>query len=319
VRAGAGRYDPAPMRISLKLAALGAFFVLSAAVVAGCGSSSDSVGSKSVVSMAGNQISTKAYKHWTYVAAKGEAEQEAEEGETGAPVIAPTDPPKFTGCIKQVRQQLPSLAKTSDTKIRSECKQLFGQLNQEVIGFLVESYWYQADAHKLGITVTNKQANAAYLKEKKAEFPTAAEYTAYLTEGGLTDADVRYEIRVNTVYAKLLKRYMKKVTTADISAYYKQHKSTLKESLTKATKTIKSTLTQANETAAENQVTALSKKNWAKKTQCAADFAVATYCGNYKAPKNAATTTSTSATPSATPTSTSATSSATPTTTTSSK
>jgi hypothetical protein len=288
------------MRISRKFAALGAFFVLAAAILAGCGSSgsSNTVGKTSVAVVAGNQISVKSYKHWMYVAAKGQAAQEAEQGETGAPVIAPNDPPKFASCIKQVRVQVPTLAKTSDAKIKTDCGELFSQLNPEVIGFLVAADWYQADAHKLGVTVTDKQVNAAYAKEKKAEFPTAAEYKAYLSEGGLTDADVRYEVRVNTVYVKLLKRYAKKVTQADISAYYKKHASTFKtETLSKASKTIQAELEQTAETAAEPKVTALSKKYWGKRTLCAKQYTTATYCANYKAPKkSAATSTSAAAT-----------------------
>jgi hypothetical protein len=288
------------MRISRKFAALGAFFVLAAAIVAGCGSSSSSsntVGKKSVAVVAGNQISVKSYKHWMYVAAKGEAAEEAEQGETGAPVIAPSDPPKFASCIKQVRVQVPTLAKTGDAKIKTDCGELFTQLNPEVIGFLVAAYWYQADAHRLGINVTDKQVNAAYTKEKKAEFPTAAEYKAYLSEGGLTDADVRYEIRVNTIYERLLKRYAKPVTQADISAYYKKHASTFKkETLAKASKAIKAQLVQAANTAAEPQVTKLSKKYWGKKTLCAKAYTTATYCANYKAPKKSATTSTAAAT-----------------------
>jgi hypothetical protein len=246
--------------------------------------------------MAGNQISIKSYKHWMYVAAKGEAAQEAQEGVTGAPVIAPSDPPKFASCIKQVRVQVPALAKTSDAKIKSDCGELFTQLNPEVIGFLVSADWYQADAHKLGVTVTDKQVNAAYTKEKKAEFSNAAEYKAYLSEGGLTDADVRYEVRVNTIYAALLKRYAKKVTPADISAYYKKNTSTLKgESLTKATPAIKAQLEQTAEKAVEPKVTALSKKYWGKRTLCAKQFTTATYCANYTAPKKSATTSTSAA------------------------
>jgi foldase protein PrsA len=372
------------MRISRKLAALGAFFVLAAAVVAGCGSS---VGGNSVASMDGNKISVRAYKHWMFVAAKGNATEEE-----GSPVIAPSDPPNFTSCISQVRKQLPELAKTSTKEVKADCSQLFTQLNSEVMSFLIESYWYQADAHKLGITLTDKQMTKAYDAAKKAQFPTAKQYTAFLTESGQTDADIRFRVRVNTLYERLVKRYTKKVTTADIASYYKAHESefgtpetrnirivltktqgnaqsaltALKsgaswdtvakkystdasskdngglltgieegqeehalnavafsaplnklegpvhgtfgwyvvqvvkitpathESQAKSTKLIKQELKQQNETAAENQVTKLSKKDWGKQTTCAKLYQTATYCANYKAPPKT--------TPAATPT-----------------
>src|SRR5579875_680231 len=107
------------MRTLKVILALGAFFVLAAAV-SGCGSS---VSGNDVASVAGNPITLQAYKHWMYVAAKGQAAEQP-----GAPVIVPTDPPKFAGCIKQVRQQIPTLAKTSDTQLKSDCGQLFTAL-----------------------------------------------------------------------------------------------------------------------------------------------------------------------------------------------
>jgi foldase protein PrsA len=378
------------MRISRKLAALGAFFVLAAAIVAGCGSS-NSVSGTTVASMAGNKISIQAYKHWMYVAAKGNS-----QSEQGTPVIVPSDPPKFASCIKQVRLQLPQLASTKDPALTKDCAQLFAQLNPEVMGFLVESYWYQADAYKAGIRLSAKQINAAYEKARKAQFPTSTDYKTFLTTSGQTDADIRFRVRVNTLYAKLLKRYTTKVTPAAIAAYYKKNASSFgtpetrdvhivltktkaaadqalsalksgqswdvvakkystdtsskdtgglltgiekgqeehaldtvafsspvnklegpvhgtfgwydvevakitpatHESQAKANKLIKQELTQKNQQAAENQVTKLSKREWGKKTTCAAAFAAATYCANYKAPK----TTPTSATPTPTPT-----------------
>jgi parvulin-like peptidyl-prolyl isomerase len=285
------------MRISRKLAALGAFFVLAAATVAGCGSS-NSVGGNSVAVVAGNQISLKSYKHWSYVAAKGNAAQEAQQGES-VPVVVASDPPNFKSCIQQARAQVPQLKTTSAKELKSDCGQLFSQSNSQVMGLLVESAWYQADAHKLGITVTQKQIDAAYAKTKKQNFPTKQEYTAYLSETGMTDADFRFETRVNAIYQKLAKRYTKKVTPAAISSFYKAHPSDFgkHESLKKATPAIKSELTSENEQAVETKVTKLSEKNWGKQTICAKQFVTATYCGNYKAPKTTATTPPTTSTP----------------------
>src|SRR5881398_1414711 len=97
-------------RIRIALA-LGAFFVLATAL-AGCGGG---VGSDQVAVMAGNPISTQAFNHWMYVAAKSQAAQSP-----GQPVIVPTDPPQFTKCIANVRQAVPSLAKQSDKTLRGD-------------------------------------------------------------------------------------------------------------------------------------------------------------------------------------------------------
>ena len=113
------------MQIERIFRALGALFVaaIAASVVAGCGSG---VPSDAVASVAGNPISVQAFDHWMYVAAKGSASQSP-----GAPVIVPTDPPDFKGCIGQVRQQIPSFAKSkSDSQIKSACGQLFQSLSK---------------------------------------------------------------------------------------------------------------------------------------------------------------------------------------------
>ena len=75
------------MRISRKLAALAAFFVIGAAV-AGCGSS---VPGNSVATVAGNPITLQAYNHWMYIAAKERGAQAAQQGST-EPVIVSNDP-----------------------------------------------------------------------------------------------------------------------------------------------------------------------------------------------------------------------------------
>ena len=64
--------------------ALGAFFVVAVAVAA-CGSG---VPGDSVAVVAGNPITTQAFNHWMYVAAKGKASQGP-----ATPVIVPNDPP----------------------------------------------------------------------------------------------------------------------------------------------------------------------------------------------------------------------------------
>ena len=208
------------MRISRKLAALAAFFVI-AAIIAGCGSS---VPSNSVASVAGNPISLQAVNHWMFIAAKQQSASAAQQG-SSEPVIVANDPPHFTSCIKEIRGVLPTLAKTKAATLRKDCKQVFTQLSGEVMAFLIEGYWYQGDAHKLGVKMSNAAVNKEFAKAKKAEFPTAADFTSYLKSSGYTQQDILFQIRVNLAYSKLLKRYEKPVNPAAVSAYFKAHAS----------------------------------------------------------------------------------------------
>src|ERR1700722_2402614 len=107
-----------------RFAALGAFFVVSVTLAA-CGSG---VPGNSVADVAGNPITTQAFNHWMYVAAKSQAAQSP-----GQPVIVPNDPPDFNQCISNVRKQIPSLAKTPAKQLKSDCGQLFTSLSSQVM------------------------------------------------------------------------------------------------------------------------------------------------------------------------------------------
>lgn len=195
--------------------ALGAFFVLGAGLAA-CGGSG--LNSSEVATMAGNPISMQAFKHWMYVAAKGNSSQSP-----GAPVIVPSDPPEFKSCIAQVRAQIPTLAKQPDKTIQSDCKQLFTSLSGQVMDFLIRAYWYQADAHKQNINVTDAQVQKAFQTAKKQQFPTDAAFNQFLSTSGQTLQDILFRVKVNQIYMKLLAKYQTKVTDTQIAAYYKSH------------------------------------------------------------------------------------------------
>jgi foldase protein PrsA len=194
--------------------ALGAFFVGAAGLTA-CGSG---LGGNEVATMDGNPISTAAFNHWMYVAAKGNASQTP-----GAPVIVPNDPPEFKSCIAQVRKQIPSLAKTTDKQLAKECGQLFTRLGSQVMDFLIKAYWYQAEAHRLGINVTDAQVQKAFQTAKNQQFKTNAEFQTFLNQSGNTLEDILFRVRVNEVFKKLLAKHQSNVTPAAIQAYYRTH------------------------------------------------------------------------------------------------
>jgi foldase protein PrsA len=202
--------------------ALGAFFVVIVVAVAGCGSSSSSgssVPSDSVAVVAGNPITTKAFKHWMFVAAQGQAAQSP-----GSPVIIP-DPPNYTQCMATARKAIPSLAKTPAKTLKADCGQLFTTLSGQVMDFLIKAYWYQADAHKMGINITNAQIQKALATAKKSQFSTDAQFQTFLKTSGQTAQDILFRVRVNQIFQKLSAKHPTTVTTAAITNYYNTHKS----------------------------------------------------------------------------------------------
>jgi foldase protein PrsA len=239
------------MKVRRSILALGAFFVAAVGVV-GCGSGTPG---NSVADVAGNPITVQAFNHWMYVAAKSQAAQSP-----GQPVIVPNDPPNFSNCIAQARKEIPSLAKTATKTLRSDCKQLFTSLSSQVMDFLIKAYWYQADANKLGVKVTDAQVEKAFDTAKNQQFPGGKGYSTFLSQTGQTTQDILYRFRINTVVQKLAAKHTKTVTPADIQSYYNSHSSQFG---TQESRNIRVVLakTQADATAAK---TALGKgQSWA--------------------------------------------------------
>jgi foldase protein PrsA len=204
------------MKVARLILALGAFFVLAAGISA-CGSSS--VPGNSVANMAGNPITLQAFNHWMYVAAKGSSQSASQA------VIVPNDPPEFKNCIASARKSIPAVAKQSDKQLRTECNQLFTSLSNQVMQFLIQSYWYQAQAVNAHIKVTDAQVEQQFNQEKKQQFPTDAAFQAYLKQSGETQQDILYRVRYMLILQRLVKLHTTKVTPAEIQAYYNTHKS----------------------------------------------------------------------------------------------
>jgi len=124
-----------------------------------------------VANVAGTPITMRAFNHWMYVAAKSQDAQSP-----GQPVIVPNDPPDFKQCVANVKKQIPSLAKTSNAQLKSDCARLFTSLSTQVMDFLVKAYWYQAMAARDGIKFSDKQVQDAFTTAKNQQFQTPAQY-----------------------------------------------------------------------------------------------------------------------------------------------
>lgn len=200
------------------ISARGAFFVAGAAslalAVSGCGGG---VPGDSIADVSGNPITTKTFKHWLYVAAKGQAAQSP-----GSPVIIP-DPPDFTKCVTQLKTLVPAGSNTPAATLKNDCKQGYQQLRDQVMDFLIRSYWYQAQAATQHIKVTDKQVQTAFQTAKQGQFTTAAQFQTFLAQTGQTQEDILYRVRVNQIYKQLLAKASTPVTPVTIQAYYQAH------------------------------------------------------------------------------------------------
>jgi foldase protein PrsA len=232
------------------ISALCAFFVVALAVSA-CGSG---VPGDSVADMSGNPITTQAFNHWMYVAAKSQAAQSP-----GSPVIVPNDPPNFTKCIAQVRKQVATLAKTATKQLKADCKQLFTSLSSQVMDFLIKGYWYQAEATRDHVKVTNAQVQQAFNTAKSQQFQTPAQFQNFLTQTGQTMQDILFRFRINQLFQKLIAKQNKTITAATIQQYYQAH---LSQFGTPSTRNIRIVLTKTEAQANAAKAALQSGQSW---------------------------------------------------------
>ena len=196
--------------------ALGAFFV-PAAIFAGCGG----VPGDAVATVDGTSISKSDFDHWMTVAAKS-------GGQSGA---AAPKPPSYADCIKQKRKTTPAPAKgqpkVTDAQLKSQCKQEYNSLRDQVMQLLVSFEWIEGEAKAKDIKVSDKEVQASFDKQKKQAFPKAADFDKFLKDSGQTEADILKRVRLDTLSNKIRDKVTKgkdKVTDAQIAALYNKNK-----------------------------------------------------------------------------------------------
>jgi foldase protein PrsA len=204
------------MRKRLLVLALGAFFV-PASIVAGCGG----VPGNAVATVDGNSIEKTSFDHWLTVASRS----------GGQAAAAAPKPPKFTACISQKRKTTPKPAKgqpkVTDGQLKTQCKQEYGALRDQVLQLLVSFEWIEGEAKAQNIKVSDKEIQKTYDKQKKEAFPKAADFTKFLKDSGQTEADIIKRVRLDTLSNKIREKVTKgkdKVSDAEVTAYYNKNK-----------------------------------------------------------------------------------------------
>jgi len=214
------RYDHRIVnRISRLLPALGAFFVVATALAA-CG---DSVPGNAVARIDDTSITRADFDRWFGVAASSNP---ATAGNKAA-----YDPPGYAGCVTKKKKDAPKPAKgqpvTTDAQHKTQCKQEYEGLRDQVLQFLILEKWVTGEAADQGIKVSDKEKAAAYQKAVKETFPKEADFQKFLKQSGMTVDDARFQVVFNTVYTKLREKAIKnagKVTDKKVADFYKKNK-----------------------------------------------------------------------------------------------
>ena len=200
-----------------KLAAVLCVAVLPAIGVAACGG----VPGNAVASVDGEAIEKKSFDHWMTVAAKSGGQQANQIPQ----------PPDYTGCVANKRKTLPKPAKgqpkVTDDQLKTQCKQEYEALRDQVLQLLISFHWIQGEADSLGIKVSDAEVKKQFDTQKKASFPKDADYQKFLKDSGQTQDDIMLRVRLDVLSNKIREKITKgkdTVTDAEIKAYYDKNK-----------------------------------------------------------------------------------------------
>lgn len=179
-----------------------------------------------VVQVGGTSITKDAFNHWMSVAAVSSSTT----GTTSKPVIP--EPPRYTACIAHLAATAAKPAKgqkaPSTATLKTECEQQYKSLQSEVLGFLISSEWVIGEAAAMKVKLSDKEVKKEFTKIKTAQFPKPAEFEKFLATSGQTVSDLLLRVKLNLLSSKIQQKVVKeksKVTQAQISKYYNEHKS----------------------------------------------------------------------------------------------
>jgi foldase protein PrsA len=188
------------------------------ATVAACGG----VPGNSVASVDGESVSKSDFSHWLTIAAKSSGQQNA----------AVPDPPDYAKCVATKRKNTPKAAKgqpnVTDAQLKTQCKQEYTQLRDQVLQLLISFRWIQGEADSMNIKVTDADVKKSFAEQKKQSFPKDADYKKFLQTSGQSESDILQRVKLDLLSNKIRDKVIKgkdTVSDKDIQAFYDKNKS----------------------------------------------------------------------------------------------
>jgi foldase protein PrsA len=187
-----------------------------AAIVVGCGG----VPGNAVAEVDGTAVEKQDFDHWMTIAAKS----------SGAAV---PKPPDYAACVAAARKNLPKpgkgVPKTTDAQLKTQCKQQYEQLRDQVLNLLISFEWIEGEAQAQGVKVTDAEARKTFDQQRKQSFPKDADYQKFLKDSGQTEGDILKRVRLDALSNKIRDKVIKgkdKVSEQQIKTYYDKNKAT---------------------------------------------------------------------------------------------
>jgi hypothetical protein len=114
------------------------------------------------------------------------------------PKVSIPEPPDFKACVAEKAKTAPKPAKgqpkPTETQFKTQCKQEYEGLRDQVLQFLISSQWIQGEADERKVKVTDAEVKKQFDTTKKQSFPKDADYQNFLKSSGMTEADLLFRV-----------------------------------------------------------------------------------------------------------------------------
>ena len=211
---------PRPLRLFLPIALLAA---LSLGLIA-CGGDDNEIPGNAVAQVGDASVTKEDFEHWLDVSVASTASQ-------GGQKIVLGTPPDFAECVAAKKKEAPEPAKgqptTTDEQYKDQCEQQYDAARDQVMSFLLSAEWIEQEAAERDISVTDEEIQKDFEETKKQSFPKESDYEEFLKTSGMSEDDVLFRIRLETLSNKLRESVTKgkdKVTPEQITTYYNENK-----------------------------------------------------------------------------------------------
>jgi len=200
--------------------------VLSFAAITGVGATFAACGGvpgNAVATVDGEAIDKQDFSHWMTVAAKA-------SGQANAAV--PDPDADYVKCVAAKRKSTPAPAKgqpkVTDAQLKTQCKQEYDQLRNQVLQLLISFKWIQGEADAQNVKVTDAEVKKSFANQKKQSFPKDADYKKFIQQSGQTEADILQRVKLDLLSTKLRDKVVKgkdAVSEKAIADFYNKNKS----------------------------------------------------------------------------------------------
>lgn len=198
---------------------------MSLVAVAGVGATFAACGGvpgNAVATVDGEAIDKTEFTHWLNVAAKS----------SGQPNAAVPDPEAdYAKCVAAKRKATPAPAKgqpkVTDTQLKTQCKQEYDQLRNQVLQLLISFKWIQGEAESMDVKVADSEVKKSFDEQKKQSFPKDADYKKFLETSGQTQEDILQRVKLDLLSNKIRDKIVKgkdKVNDKQIEDFYNKNK-----------------------------------------------------------------------------------------------